>query len=225
MQQVVYCPSCGFQAQADDMNMESLMARCKNCSTVYSLKESVGQERKVRPLVALPPGIDAVHYPDGLDVQIKWRKSASSFLLFFTIFWNIIVIPMAIFAFFSGEWGMMLGLSLHLIVGMGLLYFMTATMVNVTYIYLDYEFLSIQHRPFTVPWYPDREIETGQIKQLTVERYVASKTNGRPDYRFAVYAKLSSGKKLKVVQGLKTADQGRYIEQEVEQFLAIEDAG
>jgi hypothetical protein len=226
MSKAVYCPNCGFQAQADDMNMSALVARCRNCNNVYPLQPALEQNLPVsRPEVAMPAAIQAVHYPDALDIEVKWRSSASSFMLFFTIFWNIFVIPFGFFAVTSGEWSLMLGLSFHLITGIGLLYYMVASLMNVTYIYLDSSFLSIQHRPFAVPWYPDREIATADIRQLSVERYSPSKTNGKPDYFFAVYATLAGGKRLKILQGLKTADQGRYVEQEVERFLEIPDKG
>ncbi len=83
--------------------------------------------------------------------------------------------------------------------------------------------LSIEHRPLRTPFYPNRYITSREIDQIFVEKYVAGKTNGTPNYAFGVQAVLPGGKRIKLVKGLKTSDQALYIEQEIEAFLSIQD--
>ena len=158
-----------------------------------------------------------------LEIQVSWRDTLNSFLVFFAIFWNIIVLPFAILAILSGNLLMLLGLSIHLFVGIGLIYYIVTAIFNTTFITADSRHLRIEHRPLRIPFYPNNDFPVMDIDQIYVDKYVKSTTNGKPDYAYSVEAILKNKNHVRLVKGLQYPDQALYIEQEVERFLEIKD--
>ena len=217
------CPNCRKAIRAEDINIEQVVAKCANCNHVFSFTRELERDRYRKPEVLLPPGIEAFSLLSELNIEISWKKSRSSFLTFFTVFWNAMVIPFVLFALFSGEYLILLGISIHLLVGISMLYYTLGAFLNKTFVIVDHYNVHVETKPLRMPFYPDRHLPVGEIKQLHVEKYVASRTNGRPDYAYTVIAQMTNQERLKLVKGLKNVNQARYIEQEVERFLKIPD--
>jgi hypothetical protein len=219
----IHCPNCRTRVLAENINMEKMAAVCAGCNHVFSFEEELVKATYEKSEVLLPPGIDAFSLPSELNIEIDWRKSQSGFITFFTIFWNALLIPFVVVGITTGEYGMLLGISVHLLVGISLLYYTLACFMNKTFVMVDHYNLHVEHKPLRIPFYPDRHIPVGELDQLFIEKYVASRTNGRPDYAFAVNVRLTNQETLKIIKGLKNMHQARYIEQEIERFLRIED--
>ena len=217
------CPSCKADIASEDININRLIAKCSQCNTVFEFEKTVREAPRQRPEIVMPPGIEAYHLLSELNLEIKWRQSFSSFLAFFTIFWNGIVFIFVAAAIITGTYGMLLGVSIHLLVGLGLLYYMLTVMVNTTFITASNYRLLIEHRPLKLPFYKNRDIPVTEIDQLHVERYVASTTNGKPNHAFGLYLLKKNGEKVRLLKGLRNPDQARYVEQEIERFLDIPD--
>ena len=224
MQVKLSCPECGAEIQTKDVNIQRLIAMCSQCHTAFSFENRVADPiTRERPEVLLPHGIEAYHTSSEVDMVISWRQSGSSFLTFFTIIWNGFLIPFIVIAVSTGSWQMLLGISIHLLVGIGLLYNMIARFVNTTHVNVNRYRLLIEHRPLRIPFYKDRNIPVTDIDQVFVEKYVSSKTNGRPNFAFRVSVVLDNQRTLQLIRGLKHPDQAMYVEQQVERFLEIED--
>jgi len=217
------CPDCQEHIQAENMNLVKTIAKCKHCDSIFNFEERLDLEVPVRPEIFLPRGMEVLKLRSELEIQISWRDTLSTFLVVFAIFWNAIVLPFAAFAIISGELIMLLFLSAHLAVGLGLLYYIITTILNTTFVTVDSRHLFIEHRPLRFPFYPNRDIPVDDIDQIYVDKYVKSTTNGRPDYAFAVEAILKNKEHVRIVKGIQHPDQALYIEQEVEHFLQIPD--
>ena len=217
------CPNCNADIKAEDININRLIAKCSACNTVFEFEKKVREQPRERPEIVMPQGIEAYHLLSELNIEIKWRQSFSSFLAFFTIFWNGIVFIFVAAAIITGTYGMLLGVSIHLLVGLALLYYMLTVMVNTTFITANSYRLLIEHRPLKLPFYKNKDIPVGEIDQLHVERYVASTTNGKPNHAFGLYLLKTNGEKIRLLKGLRNPDQARYVEQEIERFLDIPD--
>ncbi|MDX1943303.1 MAG: hypothetical protein SFU99_22245 [Saprospiraceae bacterium] len=226
MQIHLECPNCGASIRAEDVNIDKLIAKCSQCHTLFGFDTMLKQVERHRPEVPLPPGVDAMSYLSELNIEIIWRKTSNAgFFIFFTIFWNAILIPFIIIALTQGEWIILLFISLHLLVGLSLLYYTLSILFNTTYIRVNHQELNIQHRPFKMPFYPDRHEMVSDIDQLFIDKYVESRTNNQPNFAYAVRAVLKSNpdKRVRIIRGLKNQEQARYVEQEVERFLNIKD--
>ncbi len=217
------CPHCRKDILAEDVNIGQLIAKCRHCDHVFAFEKQVRQAPRQRPEVVMPSGIEAYSLLSELNIEVSWRSGVSSFLTFFTILWNALVLPFVLVAIANGELMMLAGISLHLLVGVSLIYYTLAMLLNTTYILVNHHRLTIEHKPLRLPFYPNRDLSVAEIDQAYVEKYVASRTNGRPDWAHAVVAALKDGEHMKLVKGLKNPRQALYIEQEIERFLDIED--
>jgi hypothetical protein len=220
------CPECNDPIEYRDINIGKAIAKCRNCDTVFNFEKVLVDVEHPKEKVRLPESMEAYYMATGFDLEISWRKTTPNFkfFLFFAIFWNGIVSVFVISALATGSLDFLWPMAFHIVIGIGLLYYIIAVLLNKTYIGVSQWDLSIEHKPIPVPFYRTLEIPSKTIDQVFVERYVASKTNGRPDYAYRVMAKMKNTEKpLKVMKGLKTLEQGRFIEQEIEKFLHIED--
>ena len=215
------CPNCQTRIPSENINIKALIAKCSTCNQVFNFEQA--EENYSKPEVLMPAGIEMFALLSELSIDIRWRGQINSFLVFFTILWNLMLTPFIVFAIYSGELTAFLGISIHLLVGLGLLYYVISMLVNSTHIVVDRRELSVIHRPLRIPFYPDRNIAIRDIKQIYFRRYIASRTNNRPDYAFEVLAILEGEEHLSLVKGLLKQRQGRFIEQEIERFLNIKD--
>ncbi len=224
---LLHCPSCAAPVPSENVNINSLVAKCGQCNTIFSFvgqfPEAVAASGYAKPEVFMPVGIDVLRLLSELQIEISWRKTSNSFLLIFTIIWNAIVLPMAVVMIVTGSLEMLLFLSVHLSVGIGFLYATMANFMNTTYIRVSPRRLIIEHKPLRVPFYKNHDISTHEVQQLHAVRYEQGKTNGRPVFAFSLHATVKNGGDLKLLKGLKTLDQARYLEQEIERFLEITD--
>lgn len=224
MNEQLLCPNCGADILAEDINIHQLVAKCHACNHVFQFDAKLAAPGRHRSEILLPPGIEAYSLLSELNIEINWRKIGGlGFFLFFTIFWNAIVLPFAFFAILSGNLMILLFLSLHLTVGIGMLYYVIAHLVNTTYINVTRRYITIEHKPVRWLFSPNRSLHCNEVKQLFVTRYVASTTNGQPNHAFKVTAIMQSDENIELIKGLRTIDQARYIEQQVERFLNIKD--
>ncbi len=223
MQEKLKCPNCGATVRAEDINIDKLVAKCSECHTVFSFEEEIRMAPRHKPEVLLPPGIDAYSTPSEIDMLVSWRRSSHSFLIFFTIFWNAILSIFVAVAITTGSWSILAFISVHLAIGIGLLYYTIATLFNTTHVNVDHYNLLVEHRPIRVPFIRDQDIPVTEIDQIYIDKYVAGRTNGRPNYAYGVNLITTGDKTIKLVRGLRDAQHARYIEQEVEKFLSIAD--
>ncbi len=220
----VKCPSCSTAIHSKDINIDLALAKCSHCHAVFSIQAELPVFERNKPEVFMPNEMEVLKLRSELEIIMKWRKTSSlGFLLFFTIFWNGILLPFAIGAIISGELGILMGLSVHLIIGLCLAYYVFTCLINTTFLTVNEYRLHIEHKPLPLPFYPDRDIPVQDIKQVFVEKYVASKSNGTPNHAFAVVVELKDHKRVKIIKGLHHPDQALYVEQEIEAFLEIPD--
>ncbi len=244
------CASCGRMIQAEDVNLSTSMAKCRNCNAVFSFMpgqdlsklEALRQnlDRMLedanksdsrefqRPSdgrsIAIPSGVFVERHLGELRFIIPWRNTRRwGFFLVFAIFWNAIVFPFVAIGIATGEWMILLFTSLHLMVGLSILYYTMGLMLNKTEILVSNMGVDIKNGPIPIPYNPNRFMSRRDIEQLFVEEYVPSKTNDRPDYTYAVTALTTSAERLRLVGGFTQPGHAMYLEQEIENFLNIED--
>ncbi len=221
--QLLTCPKCNHLITGEDINIEKAIAKCSNCHNVFGF----AFDSKIGGLVPelIPPeGIEVLKLRSELDLRLDWKKTTStggkSFLMAFTFLWNLILLPFVLMILISGNWGILLFMSLHLAVGLGLIWYMAAVFLNKTSITLSRHKLKIRTLPLRLPFTKSGEYDIDDIKQLFVSKYTASTSNGVPNYAYALYAIMKNGDKVSLLRGMNRETQ-HYIEQELETFLGI----
>ncbi len=217
----VKCPGCESVIEPAQINIDHNLAKCDSCESIYQLHNAIPFRHKAESF--MPNGIEVLHLTNELDIELSWQRSLKSGLLFFTIFWNSIVFIIAAGAIISGNYIALLFMSLHLAVGIGLLYNQLTLIFNRTNIIVDHDRTLIEHRPLKLPFYNDKSISNKDIQQIFVEKYVESTTNNIPNHAFSVSIIFKNGKREKLIKGIMHLEQAQYIEQEIENFLRIPD--
>ncbi len=217
------CPKCNHLISGEDINIEKTVAKCSHCGHVFGFSHD--SKKGGLLAYAIPPvGVETLKLRSELDISLDWSKTASkggkTFMMLFTFMWNIILLPIVLTIILSGSWGILLFLSLHLLVGLGLLWYTAAMIFNKSSISLDRKTMKVRTTPISVPWHKARDIEISQIRQFYVTKYTASTTNGVPNYAYALYAIMEDGERISLLRGM-TRDTQHYIEKELEAYLGI----
>ena len=243
------CVTCGRLILAEDVNLQNMVAKCRNCNAVFSfapaqadlskssimetvqamMKEANREEGSIlqRPKdgrkIEMPKGVITERDFGELRFIIPWRNTRRwGFFLLFTIVWNAILTPIVLVGIATGEWMVLLFTSIHIIIGVSFLMYTLGLMFNKTNIVVTSQGIDITNGPIPIPFNPNRFMAVRDIEQLFVEEYVPSKTNGRPDYTYAVTALTTSAERQRLVGGFSQSGHALYLEQEIETFLGIE---
>lgn len=222
------CPSCHSFISANQINLDQKTAACGHCKHTFDFESKLKKDPHRRPEIFIPDGVEMLKISSLLDIEVDWYKSApkkrvgsivgSSFL------WNIFLIPVFFFFLLSGDFIFLFFFVGHLITGLGLLWYLLALFLNKTRIEVNQKGINIKHSP--IPTFRNRSfyIPITKIKQLYVTRYTekikGKKTKGMQAY--ALSAVLHNGKVIELLKGMDRKTQ-LYIEQEIEQYLGIED--
>ncbi|MBT8218820.1 MAG: hypothetical protein KJP00_03300 [Bacteroidia bacterium] len=220
------CAECGTPILAADININNTIAKCHNCNSIFDFQNEIKSWDRNRPEIFMPEGLEVLKLQSELDMQVSWLKTKPKkgfgFLVLFAFLWNLIIIPMVVGGLMAGEISVLLGTSLHLLVGLGLIGYVASIFVNTTDIIVDRHYLEISHRPIKLPFFKKHKIPSKDIKQLYVTRYVASTTNGVQNHAYGLYAILKNEKRVQILKGMNRETQ-LYIEQEIENYLEIKD--
>ena len=219
------CPECNHFISGKNIEIENTTARCDQCNHVFGFGHDAASGKLVATEV-IPDGVEVLKLRSELDIRLKWIDTTSSsgrkFLILFTALWNLIVLPFALGAIVSGTWGILLFLSAHLAVGLGLLWHLATIYLNQTSISITKDRIRIRTMPLKNFFWRSKEIKTRDVHQLYVSEYVQSRTNGNPNYAYALYAIMANGDKQSLIRGMNKTTQ-IYVEKAVESFLGIKD--
>ncbi|MEO5905471.1 MAG: hypothetical protein ABIQ11_02005 [Saprospiraceae bacterium] len=217
------CPKCNHFISGKDINIEKTVAKCEQCQHAFAFEHDSNSKR-LKPAAIIPEGVETLKLKSELDIRLKWSDTTTKggrwFILFFTTVWNLIVLPFAVGAIVSGAWGILLFLSAHLAVGLGLLWHLATIYFNQTSISVTKQKIRIRTLPLKSLMWKRKEIDTDEISQLYVTRYVQSTSNGEPNHAYALYAIMDDGEKVSLIRGMNRETQV-YVEQQIEGYLEI----
>ena len=217
------CPKCNHFISGKDINIEKTIARCNHCDHVFGFEHD-SATNSLKPSQIIPEGIEMLKLRSELDIRLKWVDTTSKagrwFLTLFAGFWNLMLLPFVIVILATGSWGILLFLSAHLFVGLGLLWHLGTIYLNNTSIIVSKRKLRVRNFPLKHFLWKNKDLDPDHITQLYVTKYVQSTTNGNPNYAYALYAIMQSGEKVSLLRGM-TREAQVFIEREIEDYLGI----
>ena len=177
--------------------------------------------------IGIPEKIQVKKEYGHLLIVRKWFGFKFIFLTLFVVFWDAFLINWYSMAFSSTLEGMfdlplmfILFPLLHVVVGVGLTYYVLTGYLNKTFIDVDFNSVTVKHKP--LPLWGNKTVPSNSIVQLYCKQDMF--LGSRSSYRtFAVHAITRERKNIKLIAGLDTSEQALFIEQEIERFLNIED--
>ena len=211
----VHCPSCEKEVNADDLNLQNSMAKCSCCNVIFSIQEeveSVKTKKEMKQEIFRPEGIDLFYYKDDLDITIQQHiQGLDAF--------GIILLPALAFFAFVLHFAKGIPLLFPVIFTLGTLFFIYRAMNysnNKTYIDINDRSLSIKSRPRHFK--KDKTFDANEIDQL----YVRHAVDGSGYYSIYMIINGLEGQKHEKLLTVNTLSKAKYLEQEIERYLHIE---
>jgi hypothetical protein len=177
---------------------------------------------QAEPLPAPRPSrVQVERRGDTLQLSWRWFTPKYIFLALFCVVWD---------GFLCFWYSMVLGSGapifmaafpiLHLVIGVVLTYTVIAGFLNRTTLTLNSREFSVRHDP--APWPGEVKTSAGNLAQLYCKE---KRTRGKhgDTFTYELHAALREGKQITLVAGLDSPDIARFLEQEIEMYLNIED--
>lgn len=220
------CPNCGSVLRSEDLDAASGIIKCSYCKALATLPSVLGQSRgeqgfRPRTEVPLPPGLTVEERGGVISITRRWFSAIVFFLIPFCIAWDAFLVFWYSMAFSGGApWIMIVFPIAHVAVGIGLTYYVLATLLNRTVIFAGQGQLRIGHGP--LPWRGGVDIAESDIKQLFCKMKASQGKNGS-SVTYEVWAVMREGATRKLLNTGQSDDQALFIEQKLERVLGIKD--
>ncbi len=219
------CKQCGRDIPPDDINIDTLVAKCRACNAVFCFAEEVGAvphgESRTRPKFDPPPGVTVSDWDGKLKIVRRWFSLKVIGLLFFCTIWDGFLVFWYSLAFKEDAPLMMkLFPLLHVMVGVLLTYSVAAGFVNKTLVEVYLDEMKIRHGP--LPWPGNRIIPSQEIDQLFTRERIHRTKNGT-NYSYELSMMDKGGKQVKLLSNLENPEQALFFEQQIESYLRIKD--
>lgn len=221
------CSSCHHLIGAGAIDLDRGVATCSNCGTQVDVDAALRDDPFRRAEEVMPDGVEVLRLEKMLDIVVDWYHSAPKkfigSIVFGSLFWNVLLIPLVLYFVFLGNILFAIFFSGHIIAGIALMSYLAAVFVNKSHIEADSEGIVIRHGPMPSPWHKSLKIPKEDIKQLFVAKHQQQfgKTKAKvPSYTLHLLTR--QGKIVDLVSGMSKETQ-IYLEQEIETYLKIKD--
>jgi hypothetical protein len=216
------CPRCGSQILAEDANLDTLVARCRQCQEVFNFADQVGARPAAKPVYRAPRpgGVAMEDLVDRRRLSWAWFRWPVLFMVLFCVVWDsFLVFWYSIALGGNAPWIMSVFPLLHVAVGVGITYLTLAMLFNRTRVEVGTDGLSVRHGP--VPWAGNVTLDPGEIRQLYCDQTQNRNRRGYPNTTFNVNAVLTDDRRVKLLGGLDDRGLALFVEQQVEEWLGL----
>ncbi len=209
----ISCPSCGQSIPADDINIQDKIAKCGGCHAVFPFEHKLNAlltARKPKQTVLRPEGIDLYAYQNELEISLRQDVQVMDILPW--SLWPIFPILFTIL-FFNQGFPLTIMLASWMVGIFPLMNLFTFSKHKV-YITMDEVYLNIQ-------WRPKKLIKDKRFLVRDIDQIYIKKLNGY--HNVVMIVNQPSGQKEITLLSVRSLSKARFLEQEVEKYLKIED--
>lgn len=211
----VHCPSCEEEVGSDNINLQNSVAKCSSCNVVFSIEEeleSVKNNNQIKQETIRPEGIDLFYYKDDLEIAVQQHIHGIDAF-------GVIIFPLLSFfsllIYFLKE----IPAIVPIVLTTGAVYFIYKAFNysnNKTYLDINHNSLTKKSRPKNLK--KDRTFDAGDIDQL----YLKNANDGYPHYSIYMIINGLEGQKHEKLLTVNTLSKAKYLEQEIERHLNIQ---
>lgn len=210
----ISCNSCGNHLPAENININDKIAKCNDCNVVFSFQNEIAdllKKEKKKEEVLRPEGIDIFYFQEDLDITIKQPITALEMI-------GLCLMPLIVFIFgalfFKGKIGMVMPIITGVlsVVLVGDLMMRSNHKIHLS---VGEKFLSVKWRPRKFhkdQFYPIQDIDQIYINNISGHYTIYMILNGA-----------DGQKHVPLISGMDNLSKARYLEQEIEYHLGIED--
>ncbi len=219
------CPGCSAPVEPPEGRSQFF---CRFCGATVVVPEEPladnsaadkGHDGRLHPL----PSLDRLQIErssDRMTLRWQWRTWVAFVMIPFALFWNGFLVVITTMLVGSGDLWPLLFLSLFYGVGLFLIYFCAAMLVNGTTITVDGSTIAVSHGP--LPWKTPSPVPVGDIEQLFVKETL-HRGKERTTAQYSLELVRKSGSTVTLLSGEYDADMPRTIERLLETHLGIDD--
>jgi len=213
----ISCPKCENTIAAGDLNIDDKLAKCTSCNVVFSFHKEISvlknEHRKTRQRILRPEGIDMFHFNDELELSFKQSFSlAEQFMFLLVPFFSLVMV------------GSLAQTSLHsLIIASPFLISILATILYFIFRIRQVKYIKVDSNGLRVLKHPNvlkttEVYDADHIGQLYVKHDSSSGS-----WKLMMLVDEGDGQKHVKLTQLKTASKAKFLEQEIESYLKLED--
>lgn len=164
----------------------------------------------------IPEGLDLIPTPDGMIIRKVWLSWIIIPMGLFVLVWDSFLFVLYN-AMLSDGWPgiMILFPSLHLAVGIGLTWYVLASLVNRTDIIVSSTSVRVTHRP--APWPGNKEVKAENISEILVRMRVGNRGSRTWSVMYAGRAR----RERKLVAWIAQSDQAEFIARVIREVLGL----
>jgi len=219
----ICCPTCNSEVPNEEVNIHDKIAKCNSCEGIFSFEDQISElkhtnqqlkkTQKIKQEILRPEGIELFYYGD--DLEIVFEQPATWLEWLFLPIGLMTILP-----------GIIISLD-EKIIGPALLLSFLPAFIITAYSYWRYKkhrvFISVDEKELLVQWRPrklkfDKAFSTKDITQIYVKK--------RPDlnlYAIKMIVDNGDGQKHINLTSIKSASKAKFLEQEIEKYLKIQD--
>jgi len=207
------CPSCSGNILSDDININDKIAKCGSCHAIFPFHKEIKQllaSNTAKQEIIRPEGIDIFRFRDSMEVTIQQPLTVIEMVLFMLIpLWGLTVA----IGFVKGIF-LLLILSILLLLG--------STVYGLVWYYRHKMHLTINQRFLTVKREPRKYIAEKAYAVEDIDQiYIAYTSLGLSI--LAIINGVNGQKHINLISNVSTISKAKYLEQEIEKYLGIED--
>ena len=218
----ITCDKCGQSIPSEKVTLSG-MVKCEQCGNIFNADERASDltsHKKIR--AGALTGMDMVATDDGLVITRQLYSPKAYELGTMALFFLgviILVCSATGLGLLSKEPWVMFGFPMP--IGVWLMYSSLCNLLNRTIIHLNSKWVRVGYKP--LPWLGGKKVPSSRIFQVYCKR-VKIRTRRRTYIRFEFRCVRPKGKDIKLIPGLESRSQARFIEREIEETLGLKDA-
>jgi len=212
----VNCPSCTEEISAAHIDLPTAVAKCGGCNAIFSIKEEVASldtKKEMKQELFRPEGVDLFYFKEDMEIAVQqpihWvDMSGALFLPLIAIFTT----------FLCYEKGISIYIPIFFAIGsLFFIYRAFKYRKAKTYIDINERFMTIKHRPNNFK--TDQKFLVEDVDQI----YLKHSTTNSGYFALHAIVNSSKGQKHQSLIEVSTLSKAKYLEQEIEKYLGIED--
>lgn len=210
----IKCPSCDSVVPATNLNINDKIGKCDSCDSVFPFHQDIAEfinPKKLKQEVLKPEGIEIFEYRDEKEFSIQQP-----------------LIPFDIFSVLFVFLFMLFSTLLYLSGKIALIYPATAWTLALFPIYSMINrknqkvYLTIDEEFFHIKWRPKKLTKDQKYLKKTINQIYVKSFGGRNSI-YMIVDGTDGQKHIKLVGEIMSLSKARYLEQEIEKWLEIED--
>lgn len=212
----VCCPSCNSDIAAEDLNIHDKIGKCIECNVVFPFDITIQSlqtaPQKIKQEILRPEGIDLFYFDDQLEIAVEQPVVWFEYMALFVS--ALLIIPILV--------GIIEERSL-------VAAFVAAVILFTGYTYDQWRkkkhkvFFTINDQNLNIQWLPKKLNREKNYTSNTIKQVYIKKDPQMTGWHVMMIVDEGKGQKHIKLTAIKSISKAKYLEQEIERHLGIQD--